>query len=111
MKVLVELNLEVDIPEDSLLAYEKATKEWLWTERRDEILQAMRISRLASVSPSKSYQTYDTPKKLLLLDSIARAQRQYLLMQEVSEGVFGADSEERSLTRGNGCLLLGSCCV
>jgi hypothetical protein len=84
MKVLVELNLEVDIPEDSPLANDEATKEWLWTERRDEVLEAMRLSRSAPASPCKSCETYDTPKKLLLLDSISRAQRQYLLMQEVS---------------------------
>lgn len=95
MKVLVELNLEVDIPEDSSLEYDKLTKvkEWLWTERRDEILQATRLSGVASVSPLTSCQTYDTPKKLLLLDSIARAQRQYLLMQEVRGDVFGRDTE------------------
>ena len=113
MKVLVELNLEVDIPEDSTLEHDKPTKEWLWTELREEILQAMRLSRLASDSPPTScQQTYETPKKLLLLDSISRAQRQYLLMQEVNGGVSGRDSEGgQSLTRYNPCYLLGSCCV
>jgi hypothetical protein len=91
MKVLVELNLEVDIPEDAHLDGDSPTKEWLWTERRDQILKAMPLSR--SYSSSKSCQTYDTPKKLLLLDSISRAQRQHLLMQEVSVGARSRDSE------------------
>jgi hypothetical protein len=77
MRLLVDLTLEIEVPEKHYEC-EATLKQWLWNERKVELLQAMRI-RETRHPPTEQF----VNKRLQLLDTISRVQRQCLQMEKV----------------------------
>lgn len=81
MKLLVELKLEVEVPEE-YHDCDATLRQWLWNERKDELLQAIRYKEV-----NRSRQIggqHDINQKLQLLDTISKVQRQYLHTEKVT---------------------------
>ena len=76
MKLMVDMKLEVDVPEEYC---ESSLKEWVWREHKDQLFEAMKFEEVHNPSPTH----HDINQRLQLLDTISQVQRQYLQNEEV----------------------------
>jgi len=94
VRLRVNLDLEVQCPalEESGAFFQndeddKAVKEWIWKNRKGEILAAMKVTRTDNrrVLPEEQadHPSKDIRRRLDLLDKIGQVQRQYLMREEV----------------------------